>query len=111
MASSELSGWPSPATQCASGHSTGRTGCGGWGGGRSCGGCGGRGGWGGWGDREERRGTGLPGGGYVGGLQVLVDALEAPLAAEAGLLEATERGRRVGHHPPVQPDHADLEPL
>src|SRR5688500_2381608 len=49
--------------------------------------------------------------GHVLGLQVLEDALVAALAAEAGLLDAAERRRRVGDHALVEPDHAGLEPF
>src|SRR4051812_24931919 len=44
-------------------------------------------------------------------LQVLVDALLAALAAEAGSLHAAERRRGVGHHALVEPDHAGLQLL
>src|SRR5829696_5326382 len=44
-------------------------------------------------------------------LEVLVDALGAALAPEAGRLDAAERRRRVGHDPLVEADHAGLEAL
>src|SRR5687768_10083181 len=44
-------------------------------------------------------------------LQVLLDALRAALAAEAGVLHAAERGRRVRHDALVQADHAGLQAL
>src|SRR6187551_952631 len=43
--------------------------------------------------------------------EVLVDALGAALATEAGLLDAAERGRRVGDDALVEPDHPGLERL
>src|SRR5690606_24137483 len=59
--------------------------------------------------------SGLPGEGigdaHVGGLKVLVDALEAAFAPDAGLLHAAERSRRVGHHTGVQTEHAGLQIL
>src|SRR6266540_698700 len=44
-------------------------------------------------------------------LEVLLDALVAALAAEARLLDAAERGRRVGDHALVEADHPGLEAL
>jgi DNA-binding GntR family transcriptional regulator len=44
-------------------------------------------------------------------LEELLDAGRAPLAAETGLLDAAERGSRVGHHTLVEPDHAGLQRL
>src|SRR5262249_10801396 len=49
--------------------------------------------------------------GDVLGLEVLLDALVAALATEAGLLDAAERCAGVGHHPLVESDHAGLESL
>src|SRR6266545_6039292 len=48
---------------------------------------------------------------HVLDLEVLVDALGAALAAEAGLLDPAERRRRVGHHALVEADHAGLQGL
>src|SRR3954451_10025028 len=48
---------------------------------------------------------------YVLDFQVLIDALDATLAAEAGGLDAAERRRGVGHHALVEPDHAGLQLL
>jgi hypothetical protein len=53
----------------------------------------------------------LPTCGDVLRLQVLVDAFEATLAPDAGLLHAAERGGRVGHQPAVEAYHPDLEAL
>src|SRR5690242_13510495 len=44
-------------------------------------------------------------------LHELEQPVVAALAAEAGLLDATEGGRRVGHDAPVDPDHAGVERL
>src|SRR5699024_6095647 len=44
-------------------------------------------------------------------LEVLLDPLEAALAAEAGVLDPAEGGRRVGHDALVDPDHPELEGL
>src|SRR5450759_2084804 len=44
-------------------------------------------------------------------LEVLRDALEATLAPEAGVLDPTERCRRVGHDALVDADHPELERL
>src|SRR5919198_5669875 len=44
-------------------------------------------------------------------LEVLLDPLEAALAADAGLLDAPERSAGVRHHALVEPDHAALEAL
>src|SRR3954469_15511977 len=43
--------------------------------------------------------------------EVLLDALRPALAAEAGLLDAAERGRRVGDDALVDADHAELQAL
>src|SRR4051812_45488952 len=44
-------------------------------------------------------------------LEVLLDALAAALAPDAGLLDPAERRRRVGDHPLVEADHPGLQPL
>src|SRR5690606_28400892 len=44
-------------------------------------------------------------------LEKLVDAREAPLAAEPGLLDTAERRRRVGDHALVEADHPGLQRL
>src|SRR5918999_3749968 len=49
--------------------------------------------------------------GDVLGLQVLGDALGAALAANAGLLDPAEGGRRIRHQALVEPDHARLQAL
>src|SRR5690606_39812492 len=49
--------------------------------------------------------------GQVAGLQVLVYALPAALAAEPGLLHPAEGGGRIRHDAAVQADHAGLEGL
>src|SRR3954469_18008237 len=45
------------------------------------------------------------------GLEVLLDALAAALAPDAGLLDPAERRRGVGDHPLVEAHHAGLQPL
>src|SRR5690348_12380910 len=45
------------------------------------------------------------------GGQVLLDAFSTTFAPEARLLDATERRRRVGHHPLIDTHHAGLQPL
>ena len=47
----------------------------------------------------------------VPGLEVLLDAFPAALAAEAGVLDAAERRGRVGDHALVDADHAGVELL
>src|SRR3954449_935127 len=61
--------------------------------------------------RLERRRVGPDVHGDVLGLEVLVEALGAALAAEARLLDAAERRPRVGDHALVEADHAGLQRL
>src|SRR6476660_10143980 len=42
-------------------------------------------------------------------VEILVDALEAAFAAEAGFLDTAERRRRVGDHAAVDADHPRLD--
>ena len=44
-------------------------------------------------------------------VEVLLDALGAALTAEAGFLDATERGRRVGDDAAVDADHPGFDAL
>ena len=45
------------------------------------------------------------------GLQVLPDAFDTALAAEAGHLPTTKRRGTIGHHTHVQPQHPRLQGL
>src|SRR6185436_10750572 len=58
-----------------------------------------------------RHKTRLHGHGAVLRLEVLLNSLVAALAPDTGVLDSPERGRRVGDHALVEPDHAVLELL
>ena len=58
---------------------------------------------------DHRRDPALPLDRDVLGLEKLHDAVMRALAADAGLLHAAERRRRIGDEAAVQADHAEIE--